>query len=59
VFLSLSECIDPSLREEICAGVTRHLGECAACREFVRTIRDTIRRIESQSSVKLLRRGLR
>jgi hypothetical protein len=53
LFSSLLECSDVRVQEKFGADVTRHLGECNACQEFVLSLRDTILRIAKQSSGEL------
>ena len=53
LFSCLSECSDVRLQERFSADVTRHLGECIACQEFVLSLRDTVLRVAQQSSGKL------
>ena len=39
---SLSEYIDETLEDELCAEIERHLAECENCRVVVDTLRKTI-----------------
>ncbi len=49
VFASLSAYIDAETRDEMCADLEQHLGECDACVDFLQSLRRTVRRMEKQS----------
>lgn len=49
-FTSLSGYVDGKLQKKICADLNRHLGSCDACLHFLQSLRDTVSRIEKQSS---------
>ncbi len=49
VFASLSVYLDAKARDEMCAKLEQHLGECDACVDFLQSLRRTVRRMEKQS----------
>jgi anti-sigma factor RsiW len=53
LFERLSEFLDGELSEDACQRVRAHLGECAPCRTFFRTLEQTVRLCEQLPSAPL------
>lgn len=47
LFARLSEYIDGELDASLCSGVETHMGDCAPCRDFLESLRRTVRLVES------------
>lgn len=56
---SLSDYLDGGLRDELCADLERHLGECENCRVVVNTLRKTIELYQVTSAEETLPEDVR
>lgn len=53
IFARLSEYIDGELPTDLCDRIDGHMGDCPPCQAFLRSLKNTVRRVEDLGSAKM------